>query len=116
MRPWLFAGIGSGLLALVLGVVGQFGQPETVVEAPGVVGAVAHSIDGLDCPDGDRIAQLTAGEPLLALARTSDSRFIAVRSPVDGFQTVWVAAASIDMHSRSLSGLPVAGCLTPGVQ
>jgi hypothetical protein len=116
LRPWLIAGIGSGLLAFVLGVAGQFGQPEALIDAPGIVGALSHRIDGLDCPDGEPVTQLTAGEPLLALARSVDGRFVAVRSPVDQFDTVWVAVGSVDVHSQSLGLLPVRGCISPGVQ
>jgi hypothetical protein len=58
------------------------------------------------------VAQLDAGARVLAVFRSEDGAFLAVRNPAALPTTVWIAAGSAEVDSgQDVSALPVADCV-----
>lgn len=104
--------IGAGVLAVVVGgtagLVGLPGQSETADDVSGIVRAAV----GLDCPGGSPVVGFGSGERVLAVARSADASHLAVRSPFDRNQIVWVATGKVtpDGGADVVSALPEKGC------
>ncbi|HEU4849735.1 MAG TPA: Ig-like domain-containing protein [Terrimesophilobacter sp.] len=115
--PWIGAGVVVAIAGAVVGASGVFGslQPAESAPVPGVPVAVFTS--GLDCPGGSAVVAFRPGDRVLAVARSDDSAYLAVRSPFDRSDTVWlpVSAVDIDEGEPDLASLEVDGCPVPVV-
>jgi hypothetical protein len=115
--PWLGAGAVVAIAGAVVGASGVFGslQPAGSAPVPGL--AVSQVTSGLDCPGGSAVVAFRPGDRVLAVARSDDSAYLAVRSPFDRSDTVWlpVSAVDLDEGEPDLSSLEVDGCPEPVV-
>lgn len=109
--PWLFGGSLLAISGLVLGTSGlldPFFSPEPAAHTV----QLQATVDALDCPSGDPIATLAAGNRVLAIARSDDSAYLAVRNPYNTAATVWLPVAVViaDSGEAGIDSLPVDGC------
>lgn len=133
---WLTAALGLGTLAFVAGRFGWFGggdsadtgagtgdSVETVTDDTGVpaTDAIDASVGGrnrvayLDCPDGGIAGFIDPGARVLAVARSADGAWVAVRSPGDASAVVWLPADVVEPDpDTGFAGLPVSGCAVVG--
>jgi hypothetical protein len=74
------------------------------------------TVPGAACPGGAPVAQLDGGAHVLALYRSEDGAFLAVRNPALLGQTVWIPASSaIVDEGQDVEALPVDGCHEGGI-
>jgi hypothetical protein len=115
--PWAGAGAVVAIVGAAVGASGVFGslQPAGSAPAPGL--SVSQVTSGLDCPGGSAVVSFRPGDRVLAVARSDDSAYLAVRSPFDRADTVWlpVAAVDVDEGEPAVSSLEVGGCPEPVV-
>jgi hypothetical protein len=115
--PWAGAGAVVAIVGAAVGASGVFGslQPAGSAPAPGL--SVSQFTSGLDCPGGSAVVSFRPGDRVLAVARSDDSAYLAVRSPFDRADTVWlpVAAVDVDEGEPAVSSLEVGGCPEPVV-
>jgi hypothetical protein len=115
--PWAGAGVVVAIAGAVVGASGVFGslQPAEPASAPGL--SVSRVTSGLDCPGGSAVVAFGPGDRVLAVARSDDSAYLAVRSPFDRADTVWlpVSAIDVDEGEPAISSLEVGGCPEPVV-
>ncbi|MEP6481916.1 MAG: hypothetical protein ABJA94_07915 [Rhodoglobus sp.] len=109
--PWVGLIVVLGLVGGASGVFGLAGRPveaHEIGQATGLLGA--HSV-GLDCVGGPVVATLPAGQRVLAIARSDDSRWLGVRNPITLTDTVWVPVVDItvDDGEPAIETLPVGG-------
>ncbi len=108
----LGAGAIAGIGGLVLGASGFLGTPSTAQTPPTSLFSVSDTTPGLDCPGGARVASFHPGDRVLAVARSDDGDWLAVRNPVDRADTVWVALDELvlDEGQPEVDSLEVDGC------
>ncbi len=112
-RGWLPWG-GLALVAAVaggaLGLSGAFGSP--AAPNPGVLGALGGGVEGLACPGGSVVQVLTPGERVLAVERSDDGDWLAVRDPYQVTRTLWLPAGVVvvDDGEPAVDTLAVGGC------
>jgi hypothetical protein len=115
--PWAGAGAVVAIVGAAVGASGVFGslQPAGSAPAPGL--SVSQFTSGLDCPGGSAVVSFRPGDRVLAVARSDDSAYLAVRSPFDRADTVWlpVAAVDVDEGEPAVFSLEVGGCPEPVV-
>jgi hypothetical protein len=115
--PWAGAGAVVAIVGAAVGASGVFGslRPADSAPAPGL--SVSQFTSGLDCPGGSTVVAFHPGDRVLAVARSDDSAYLAVRSPFDRADTVWlpVAAVDVDEGEPAVSSLEVGGCPEPVV-
>lgn len=116
--PWVMgAGAIAGIGGLALGASGMLGTsgPSGTAEPPPTSAfSVGDTTPGLDCPGGVRVASFRPGDRVLAVARSADGGWLAVRNPVDRTRTVWVALDELvlDEGQPGVDDLEVDGCPT----
>ncbi|HRN29750.1 MAG TPA: hypothetical protein PK890_08635, partial [Terrimesophilobacter sp.] len=119
--PWLGGAVIVAVVGGVVGASGVFGSLQPADSAPSAVAvpslSVTHTTDGLDCPGGVRVVGFHPGDRVLAVARSDDSAYLAVRSPFDRADTVWlpVSAVEVDAGQSPVASLPVDGCPEPTI-
>lgn len=124
--PWLPWAGGALVVAIVGGLVGASGVFGSLAAADPASGgdfvapsslSVAHVVSGLDCPGGAPVVGFRPGDRVLAVARSDDSAYLAVRSPFDRADTVWlpVSAVEVDEGQSPVASLEVDGCPDPVV-
>lgn len=119
--PWLGGAVTAAVVGGLVGASGMFGslQPGDSASASGDAPSlsVTHVTQGTDCPGGATVVGFSPGDRVLAVARSDDSAFLAVRSPFDRSDTVWlpVSAVEVDAGQSPVASLPVDGCLEPTV-
>jgi hypothetical protein len=115
--PWAGAGVVVAIAGAVVGASGVFGSLQLAepASAPGL--SVSRVTSGLDCPGGSAVVAFGPGDRVLAVARSDDSAYLAVRSPFDRADTVWlpVSAIDVDEGEPAISSLEVGGCPEPVV-
>jgi hypothetical protein len=115
--PWAGAGVVVAIAGAVVGASGVFGSLQLAepASAPGL--SVSRVTSGLDCPGGSAVVAFRPGDRVLAVARSDDSAYLAVRSPFDRADTVWlpVSAIDVDEGEPAISSLEVGGCPEPVV-
>lgn len=112
--PWIGLVLVTGVLGAIVGVTGVFGLAAPAA-ASGLSVSVTNTVAGLACPAGGPLVQLQPGERVLAVQRSQDTKYLAVRDPYQLDRTVWVAtgAVVIDKGEKDAASLPVGGCPTP---
>lgn len=119
--PWVGGAVVAAVVGGAIGATGVFGSLQPAGSAPGVVAAsslsVTHVANGLDCPGGVPVVGFDPGDRVLAVARSDDSAFLAVRSPFDRADTVWlpVSVVEVDAGQSPVASLPVDGCPQPTI-
>ena len=74
--------------------------------------SLPKTVPGAACPGGGAVAQLDAGARVLALFRSEDGAFLAVRNPAALPTTVWISADSAELDSgQDVDALPVSDCV-----
>ncbi len=113
--PWIGVIVVAAIVGGLAGFTGLFGLASPAAASAPTV-SIDHSIAGLACPAGARLVSLDPGQRVLALQRTKDSAWLAVRDPYDLATTVWVRRAAVRVDdSGDTASLPVGGCPTPSV-
>jgi len=119
--PWVGGAVVAAVVGGAVGATGVFGSLQPASSAPGAAGSpsvsVARVADGLDCPGGAPVVSFYPGDRVLAVARNDDSSYLAVRSPFDRADTVWlpVSAVEVDEGQSPVASLPVDGCSAPTI-
>lgn len=110
--PWIGLVVVAGIVGGVAGVSGVAGRPTVEVATIGYSALLDERVDVLACPGGDSVGTLVQGERVLAIARSDDSAYLAVRDPYDSSATVWLprAAVVVDNGEQDVASLPVDGC------
>lgn len=101
----LLGGIGA-VGVLVGGAVGLTGA---FASDPTPVAVTLARVEASRCPGGTADTSFHRGDGVLAVARSEDSSYLAVRSPRDLNRRVWVARRYVTA-SGSIDDLPVDGC------
>lgn len=96
--PWVVGGLAVAVVGAAVGASGMLGSLQSAdsVLAPGL--SVARFASGLDCPGGSAVVSFRPGERVLAVARSDDSAYLAVRSPFDRADTVWLPVSAVDVE------------------
>jgi hypothetical protein len=109
--PWLalvvLAGIGGG----VVGASGVVGAEQQQIVA-GYTAVLDDSAPAASCPGGPVIGSLSAGDRVLAVARSEESDYLGVRDPNDFARTLWFdrAVVVVDAGQADVATLPVEAC------
>jgi hypothetical protein len=108
--PWAGLALVAGIAGGAAGLSGFFGAPDA--PAQGVLGALGSSVEGLGCPAGSVVQVLQPGERVLAIERSDDGAWIAVRDPYALTQTLWLPAGVvvIDDGQPAVDTLAIGGC------
>lgn len=114
---WMGVAVVAALGGAALGAFGVFDARADAGDAPTPVVSMAQTTPGLDCPDGAPVVRFHPGDRVLAVARSDDGAWLAVRSPVDRADTVWVAldGVVIDDGQAPVDALSVDGCAAPAL-
>lgn len=73
--------------------------------------ASPHGVPAAACPAGAAVTTLDPGARVLALARSEDGEYLAVRDPRSLDTVVWIAAPALIVdEGEDADALPVAGC------
>lgn len=109
--PWLGVIVVAGAVGTGGGVAGLAGHPRVEEVLSGSSGAIVQHVSAARCVNGPIVAQLRAGERVLATARSEDSAWLGVRNPVTLLDTVWLpaGAVTVDDGQADLASLPVGG-------
>jgi hypothetical protein len=109
---WAAVALAAGGTAFGLGALGLFVPPGQSVPRVAVVGAVSSGQPAYDCPDGEPIAQFSAGSRVYVTGRNADATWLLTRSPGSGYESVWVPAQilSVDALPTPVDELPVVSC------
>lgn len=111
---WLGTGAGAVVVAGVIGaLIGTSTSGVDAAGSPAITPAAVPGALSYECPDGPVASQVPAGARVLAVGRSEDGSFIAVRDLADYSGTIWLRAADLtaDPDQTALTDLPVAaGC------
>lgn len=115
--PWLalvvVAGVGGG----AVGASGVVGAEQQQIVA-GYSAVLDDSAPAAACAGGPVIGVLSAGDRVLAVARSEDSGYLGVRDPNDFTRTLWFerAVVVVDAGQADVATLPVEACPVATVQ
>jgi len=115
-------GFAGWVIPVVLGMVAVGGGVTLGVTSAGAGGSVApyspvtiwngDGIPAAACPGGPEVTSLDGGARVLAVARSEDGAYLAVRDPEALTHTVWVASGSATADpGEDVTTLPVLDCL-----
>jgi len=115
-------GFAGWVIPVVLGMVAVGGGVTLGVTSAGAGGSVApyspvtiwngDGIPAAACPGGPEVTSLDGGARVLAVARSEDGAYLAVRDPEALTHTVWVASGSATADpGEDVATLPVLDCL-----
>jgi hypothetical protein len=109
--PWVGLIVVAGLIGGAGGAAGIAGHPRHEVVVAGASSALTQHAAALQCVDGPVVAQLPAGERVIALQRSTDSSWVGVRNPITLRDTVWLpaGAVTVDSGEASIATLPEGG-------
>lgn len=112
--PWLGAGLAVAIIGGAVGASGLFNPAAGAAGAPAFI-ATGQSVSGGLCPGETGAATFGGGERVLALKRSEDSGWVAVRNPATYSGLVWlpVSVVVVDAGERRIGSLPIGGCLVP---
>lgn len=117
--PWLGAGLAVAIIGGTVGASGLFGLGLSTSSATASTAAIASgdSISGGVCPGEKGAATFQGGERVLALQRSDDSGWVAVRNPANRAGLVWLPTSVVVVvdGQPAIETLPVGGCLEPVV-
>jgi hypothetical protein len=114
--PWVGAIVVVGALGGVLGVTGVLGHP---IENRAVIDfSVSRAATAYACPGGVAVAELHAGDRVLAVARSADESFLGVRNPSNLGSLIWLDSGdvTVDDGEADPSTLPLGACPTVAVE
>lgn len=119
---WTGAVLAVGVLAFGAGVSGLLGNRIAQADFAGAVVAPVVGVPLLDCPAGRPVTSTTGNNILYVVARSPDSAWLAVRSVVEGYRTVWLEAERLTVQEFPegrfpfvIGDLPVQACERPEV-
>jgi hypothetical protein len=109
--PWLGLIVLAGIGGTALGASGVFAsEPREILS--GYTAVLDDSAPAASCPGGPVIGSLSAGDRVLAIARSEESDYLGVRDPNDFARTLWFARAVVvvDPGQADVASLPVEAC------
>lgn len=109
--PWLAIVMLAGVGGSALGASGVMGVEQRQVVA-GYTAVLDDSAPAASCPGGPVIGSLSAGDRVLAVARSEDSGYLGVRDPNDFARTLWFdrAVVVVDAGQADVDSLPIEAC------
>lgn len=112
--PWVGAALVCGAAGATAGAAGLFGAGE---QESSLAALLDDGVVALACPAGSPVVTLEAGQRVLAMLRSEDGAYLAVRDPFDLERTVWLPTGIvvIDDGEPATDSLPVGGCPVPSV-
>ena len=109
--PWLGLIVLAGIGGTALGASGVIAsEPREVLS--GYTAVLDDSAPAASCPGGPVIGRLSAGDRVLAVARSEESDYLGVRDPNDFARTLWFerAVVVVDAGQADVDSLPVEAC------
>jgi hypothetical protein len=109
--PWLALVVVAGIGGTALGASGVIpGESREIVA--GYTAVLDDSAPAAVCPGGPVIGALSAGDRVLAVARSDDSGYLGVRDPNDFARTLWFdrSVVVVDAGQADVDSLPVEAC------
>jgi hypothetical protein len=113
--PWIGLIVLAAVGGAALGTSGVLtptssSSTETVVYPA----SLDQSVAGAACPDGPIVGEANAGDRVLAVARSEDSAWLAVRNPADLSRVLWFESGTVvlDEGAADVDTLPVDACPT----
>lgn len=109
--PWLGLVVLAGVGGTALGASGVFASEPREILA-GYTAVLDDTAPAASCPGGPVIGTLSAGDRVLAVARSEDSAHLGVRDPNDFARTLWFdrAVVVVDAGQADVATLPVEAC------
>lgn len=109
--PWLGLVVLAGVGGTALGASGVFASEPREILA-GYTAVLDDTAPAASCPGGPVIGTLSAGDRVLAVARSEDSAHLGVRDPNDFARTLWFdrAVVIVDAGQADVATLPVEAC------
>lgn len=106
--PWIAGAAAALLVGGALGSSGVVGHATTEVVAIGGM-SVSTTTPAFTCPGGAQVSTIDRGARVLALSRSDDSGWLAVRDPRAVQVVVWVPAAvvTVDDGEAAIADLPL---------
>lgn len=110
--PWLGVIVVAGLVGGGVGLSGAVGTPVVEEQHVSYSALLDERVDVLDCPGGSPVGSLLQGERVLAVARSDDGAYLAVRDPYNAQQTIWISSAAlvVDDGEPDAATLPIDSC------
>jgi hypothetical protein len=109
--PWLGLIVLAGIGGTALGASGVIANEPREVLA-GYTAVLDDTAPAASCPGGPVIGQLSAGDRVLAVARSEESDYLGVRDPNDFARTLWFerAVVVVDAGQADVATLPIEAC------
>jgi hypothetical protein len=109
--PWLGLVVLAGVGGTALGASGVFASEPREILA-GYTAVLDDTAPAASCPGGPVIGTLSAGDRVLAVARSEDSAHLGVRDPNDFTRTLWFdrVIVIVDAGQAEVATLPVEAC------
>jgi hypothetical protein len=109
--PWLGLIVLAGIGGTAFGASGVIASEPREVLA-GYTAVLDDTAPAASCPGGPVIGRLSAGDRVLAVARSEESDYLGVRDPNDFARTLWFARAVVvvDAGQADVATLPVEAC------
>lgn len=113
--PWVGGAVVVAVAGAAIGASGLLWPMQSAESASSLGFGVAQFTAGLDCPAGTRVVSFLPGDRVYAVARSDDSSYLAVRSPYDRSDTVWVTTSDLELDpdQPAVASLDVGGCPIP---
>jgi hypothetical protein len=110
--PWVGAIAVVGVVGGTLGLAGVFGHPTSTQAVIASDASLTRTATAYACPGGPAIDALNAGDRVLAVQRSDDSSYLAVRDPRDLNRELWFRSAdvTVDKSQAAIATLPVGSC------
>jgi len=108
--PWVGLALVAGVAGGAAGLGGAFGVPPTPV--PGIRGTTDGGVQAFACPGGSAVQRLQPGERVLAVERSDDKAWLAVRDPYALTRIVWLPAGIVvvDSGQPAVDTLAIGAC------
>lgn len=108
--PWVGLVVVAGIAGGAVGAAGVFAPEPAAVALPNPP-AVVSMAPTYSCPGGEIVGSVVAGSRVLAIQRSADDAFLAVRDPWNHSSTVWVSRSDVLVDAgQDVASIPVGGC------
>jgi hypothetical protein len=109
--PWVAFIVVAGVVGGTAGATGVFGREIDGVTVASSTAIVSDSATAYSCPGGSVVGSVAEGSRVLAIKRSEDSAYLAVRDPQDIRSTVWLDRAVVQVDAGlDVSTLPTGAC------
>jgi hypothetical protein len=108
--PWVGLIVVAGIAGGAAGAAGVFAPEPVAVALPNPPAHVSMA-PTYSCPGGEVVGSVVAGSRVLAIQRSADDAFLAVRDPWNHTSTVWVSRSDVAVDpGQDSASIPVGAC------